>query len=81
MLGAGNEGAAAVFVIIFYVLILIPCIGIGWLGWDLLSRLGRYPSKTPAIQLSVLFKLVVIEVLSMTLILAFFKALTTEMGK
>jgi TRAP-type C4-dicarboxylate transport system permease small subunit len=76
---AGDTGgAAAVFITVFYVLMLIPCIGIGWLGWDLLTRLGRYPSKTPAIQMSVLFKLVVVEVLSITLILVFFKALTAQ---
>jgi len=73
-----DQGAALVFVLIFYVLILLPCVGVGWLGWDLITRLGRYPSKTPAIQLSMLFKLVVVEVVSLTLILAFFKVLSVQ---
>jgi hypothetical protein len=74
-MGNGSQGVAGVFIVIFFVLIMIPCVGIGWLGYDLLTRLGRYPSKTPAIQMSVLFKLVIVEVLSLTLLLIFFKVL------
>ena len=76
-----NSGAALIFIGVFYILILIPCVGIGWLGYDLLDRLGRFPSKTPAIQMSVLLKLVLIEVVSLTLILIFFKALSTSMDE
>lgn len=69
---------AFLFMVIFYILTLIPCIGVGWLGKNLLDRLGRYPSKTSAIQMSVFFKLIVIEVVSVTLVLVFFKALVSE---
>lgn len=72
------ESAALVFISIFYFLILIPCIAIGWVGKNLIYRLGQFPSKTPAIQMSILFKLVVIEVVSMSLMLVFFKILTAE---
>jgi len=67
-----------IFVLIFYVCIIIPCVGVAWLGKNLLNQLGRYPSKTPAIQIGVAFKLVVIEVVSFTLILTFFKILVAE---
>lgn len=77
-MSGGNTGVALIFIAIFYVLMLVPCVGIGWLGYDLLNRLGRYPSKTPAIQLSMLFKLIVVEVLSFTLLLVFFKLMTAE---
>ena len=66
------------FVAIFYGIILFACVGVGWIGKNMLDQLGRYPSKTPAIQMGVLFKLVVVEVVSMTLIVLFFKALTAE---
>jgi len=69
---------ALVFIIVFYVILLIPCIGVGWIGRNLLDKLGRYPSKTPAVQMSVLFKLIVVEVVSVTLLLSFFKALVAE---
>ncbi len=76
-----NSGAAFIFIVVFYILIMIPCVGIGWLGYDLLDRLGRFPSKTPAIQMSVLFKLVMLEIVSMTLILVFFKALSSSVDE
>jgi hypothetical protein len=70
--------AAIIFIVIFYTLLLIPCIGISWLGSKLIEKLGRYPSKTPAIQLSVMLKLAVVEVVSFALLLTFFKALVSE---
>jgi hypothetical protein len=72
----GNSTAAIFFIMIFYILMLIPCIGIGWIGYKLITNLGRYPSKTPAIQMSILFQLVVVEVASLTFLLAFFKILS-----
>jgi TRAP-type C4-dicarboxylate transport system permease small subunit len=72
------ESAALVFILIFCTCVLIPCVAIGWVGKNLIHRLGHFPSKTPAIQMSILFKLVVIEVVSMSLILLLFKALTAE---
>ena len=70
--------AAAIFVVIFFVLVLIPCVGIAWIGTRLINKLGRYPSKTPAIQLSVVLQLAVLEIGSWTLILLFFKILVAE---
>ena len=69
---------AFIFIIIFWVIMLIPCIGIGWIGLKLINKLGRYPSKTPAIQMNVLFKLIFIEVISFTLLIGFFKVLVAE---
>ncbi len=69
---------ALVFISIFWAIMLIPCIGISWIGVQLINKLGRYPSKTPAIQMTILFKLVFIEVVSITLLLGFFKALVAE---
>lgn len=74
--GLGN--VALIFVAIFYGIMLFACIGIGWIGKNLIDDLGRFPSKTPAIQMGILFKLVVLEVVSMTLIVLFFKALTSQ---
>ena len=67
-----------IFIVIFWVIMLIPCIGIGWIGLKLINKLGRYPSKTPAIQMNILFKLVFIEVISLTLLIGFFKVLVAE---
>ncbi len=70
--------ASAIFILIFYIIILIPCIGVGWVGFRMITRLGRYPSKSRAIQMSVLLQLLVIEVVSFSLIVGFFKVLSTE---
>lgn len=75
---SGLGGMAWLFIGIFFGIMLFACIGIGWIGKNLLDDLGRYPSRTPAIQLGILFKLVVLEVVSMTLMILFFKALTAE---
>lgn len=69
---------AFIFVMIFFFLIAIPCVGMGWLGVNLINRLGQFPSKTQAIQMSVMLKLIVIEIVSITLILMFFKSLVAE---
>lgn len=70
--------AALVFIGIFWAMMIIPCVGVGWLGWKLITDLGTYPSKTPAIQMGVMFKLVMLEVVSMTILLLFFKVLVAE---
>lgn len=69
---------ALFFILIFYILMLIPCLGVGWLGYKLITRLGRYPSRTPAIQLGIMLKLIIVEVVSLTLILLMFKILVAE---
>ena len=74
----GLGGTAWIFISIFYGIILFICIGVGWIGRNLLEDLGRFPSKTPAIQMGILFKLVVLEVTGMTLLVLFFKALTSQ---
>lgn len=70
--------AALIFIILFFIMIAIPCLGVGWLGYKLITKLGRYPSKTPAIQMGIMLKLVIIEVVSLTMILVFFKILVSE---
>ncbi len=67
-----------ILVAIFFVLIAIPCVGVAWLGTKMINQLGRYPSKTPAIQLSVVLKLTVLEIGSWTMLLLFFKILVAE---
>ena len=69
------SSAALVFALLFLIIIAVPCLGIAWLGVKTINRLGRFPSKTPAINMDILFKLILIEVVSITLMLTFFKVL------
>ncbi len=71
-----QEGLVLMMVVFFAV--GVPSMAAGWLGRNLLERLGRYPSKTPAIQLSVLLKLAVLELVSFTILLAILKVLSPQ---
>jgi len=73
-----ESGAAIVFILLFFAFTIIPCVGTAIIGVNLINKLGRFPSKTPSVQMSVLFQLVVLEVVSFTLILAFFKVLSVD---
>ena len=71
----GYEIEAAIFVVIFVIIMTIACVGVGWIGYGLLTQLGKFPSKTPQIHMSVLFPFVVVVVVSFTLLLIFLKVL------
>jgi len=64
-----------ILVCLFLVVIGIPCVGITIVGRQLIHKLSHFPSKTPAIQMSILFKLVVIEIVGFTLLLTFYHIL------
>jgi len=65
--------AALILIGIFSVIILLPCIGISILGTNLMEKIGRYPSKTPAFQINTFIKIFILEIISFgLLILVFF---------
>ena len=71
-----NEGL--LFITIMLVLISVPCISVAIIGYQMITKLGRYPSKTPEIQMSIFIKLVVIESISFGFIYIFYKIFATE---
>lgn len=64
--------AGLILIGLVLIIIIIPCIFIGVLGSSMLNRLAYYPSKTPAIQMSIFFWLMLSEVVSITLLLMFY---------
>ncbi len=68
-------GAGLMFIGIYTSIILIPCALIARIGFRMIGELGTYPSKTPAIQLSILWKLVAIEIISLTLLILVYHVL------
>ncbi len=62
---------ALIFIGIFLVLILVPCVAVGMMGYQMLHRVGNEPSKTPFIQLSIFWQLVVLEALSFLCLIIF----------
>ena len=67
--------AALIFTVVWLVVVAFPCICIGFLGFKLMANLGRYPSKTPAIQTKMILPLLIIEIVSVTLLITVFKIL------
>ncbi len=71
-------GEGIKFIIIFFFLMTIPCVGTALIGYRMLSKLGSFPSKTPFIQMSIFLKLIAIEVVSFILLIAFYNIFATD---
>ena len=65
--------ARIILVIIWFIIIAIPCIGTALLGRKMLNKLAYFPSKTPAIHMDILGWLVVVEIVAVTLLLTFYR--------
>ena len=66
--------AGIVLILMIFILIAIPCTLISLLGYKMLNKLAYHPSKTPGIQLSIFWQLIVIEGFSVILLLLFYLA-------
>ena len=66
-------GESFIFAALYSILIIVPCVLVAWIGRDMITRLGKEPTKTSAIQMSILGKLVTIEVVTFTFMLVFFR--------
>ena len=62
-----------ILISIFFIIMAVPCIGVAWIGYRMLNQLGQHPSKTPAIQMSIFLKLIVIELVSFGMIIGFYR--------
>ena len=60
---------ALIFGLVYSVIIIVPCVVIAIMGTRLINELGRYPSKTPAIQMSVLIPLIITEIVTFAFLL------------
>jgi len=66
-------GESFIFAVIFAFIILVPCVLVAFIGTRMIDRLGRYPTKTPVIQMSILVPLVAIEIVTFALMLGFYR--------
>jgi hypothetical protein len=64
---------ALIFVSVFSVVILVPCYFVIMIGRDMMEKIGRFPTQTPAIQVSALLKLIVVEVIAFTLLTSLYR--------
>ena len=45
-----------IFALVYSVMIIVPCVLIALLGRSMIEKLGRYPTRTPVIQMGVFFQ-------------------------
>lgn len=72
------ESASIVLLCLFFLAVNIPCIAVAWLGSKFIGELGKFPSKTSALQVGICLKLFIVEVAAFTFILALFKVLSPD---
>lgn len=61
-----------IFALVYGVVLGVPCTLVALLGRKFIERLGTYPSQTPAIQMSILVQLIVIEVITFSCLIGFY---------
>ena len=64
--------AGIVLISFVFIIVGIPCVFIAVLGVGMLNKLAYFPSKAPAVQMSILGWLLLVEVVSVTLLLLFY---------
>ena len=67
--------AGLIFVGMYFFVIVLPCALIALIGYRMITKLGNMPSKTPAIQLTIFWKLVAIEIVALILLLTIYHML------
>ncbi len=63
-------GQAVAFFAIYSVIIIVPCILVGIIGYRVITDLGKNPTQAPAIQMSIVYKLIIIEVVTFYMLIS-----------
>lgn len=63
---------AFILAIVFGIIITISCVLLGIIGTKMIDQMGRYPSKAPVIQLSIVGKLILIEIFAFGSLMIFY---------
>jgi hypothetical protein len=61
-----------VFILIFTVIMAIPCVSIAFLGSKLISNLGQYPSRSAKLQVETALPLLGVMILTFGMFIIFF---------
>ena len=61
------------FVLFFASIVGLPCFFVSILGTKMINDLGNFPTKTANIQINVLWKLFIVEIVSFLMLTAFFR--------
>jgi hypothetical protein len=61
------------FVLFFGSIVALPCFFVALLGTKMINELGNFPTKVAKIQVSVLWKLFIVEIVSFGMLTVFFR--------
>ena len=64
--------AGLILISVVLVIVAIPCFFVSFLGYQMLHRLAYFPSKNPAIQMSIFLWLIVVEIASIVMLITFY---------
>ncbi len=73
MIEFGLWKEAFVFIFAFSLIIIIPCVLVALMGRKMIDQIGRYPTKTPVIQMSIFIQLIVVEVVTFFSLYGFYQ--------
>lgn len=60
------------FSLFFAPIILVPCALVALIGRKVIDKIGLHPTKTPAIQMGMVWWLILIELVTFALLIAFY---------
>lgn len=66
-------GESFTFALIYSFIIIVPCIIVAILGKKMIAQMGKYPTKSPIIQMSIFWQLVVLEIITFLLLIGFYR--------
>lgn len=67
-----------VFVAVFAVIVLVPCVIIALMGRKAINEMGRYPTRIPLIQTKMMMPLLVVDVVTFALLVGFYNVFSGQ---
>jgi hypothetical protein len=71
-------GVSLIFSSIYSMMIIVPCVITLVIGRRVIQEVGRWPAKTPAIQMSIVWKLITLEVITFFFLISFFQFFASQ---
>ena len=62
-----------IFVAVFAVIVLVPCVIIALMGRKAINQMGMYPTRIPIIQTKMMMPLLAVDVVTFALLILFYR--------
>ncbi|MCA9394116.1 MAG: hypothetical protein KC900_07930 [Candidatus Omnitrophica bacterium] len=67
-----------IFIGVFAVIVLVPCIIIALMGRKAINEMGRYPTRIPLIQSKMMMPLLMVDVVTFALLVGFYNVFSGQ---